>query len=103
MRTHPRAIPVDEAPLTPRSAEVLRVWITDRSGSTVLIAPDVLADAEMFGVLMADAIDHAAKAHAQALDMTQEQAATLIWRGLDRARAAIEGGSTNLDDGGRIN
>ena len=103
MKKHPRAIPIDEAPLTSRSAEVARIWITDRGGSTVLIAPDVLGDAEMFGVLIADAVDHAAKAHAQALDMTEEQAATLIWRGIDRARAAIDGGSTDLDVGGRIN
>jgi hypothetical protein len=98
-----RAIPIDDAPLGDDAAEVARIWITDRGGATVLIDPGVLDDAEMFGVLMADTIDHAARAHAAAMDMTEEQAAALIWRGVDRARGAIARGSNDLDDGGRIN
>ncbi len=98
-----REIPLDDAPLGKDAAEVARVWVTDRGGATVLIDPGVLDDAEMFGVLMADTIDHAAKAHAAAMDMTEEQAAALIWRGVDRARAAIEAGSSDLDKGGRLN
>jgi glyoxylase-like metal-dependent hydrolase (beta-lactamase superfamily II) len=98
-----RAIPLGDAPLGETAAEVARIWITDGGGATVLIDPGVLDDAEMFGVLMADTIDHAAKAHAEAMDMTEEQAAALIWRGVDRARAAIEQGSSDLDQGGRIN
>ena len=98
-----RAIPIDDAPLGDESAEVVRVWVTNGGGATVLIDPGVLDDPEMFGMLMADTIDHAAKAHAAAMDMTEEQAAALIWRGFDRARGAIEQGSSDLDQGGRIN
>jgi hypothetical protein len=98
-----RAIPLDEAPLGDTAAEVARIWITDGGGATVLIDPGVLDDPEMFGVLMADTLDHAARAHAAAMDMSEEQAAALIWRGFDRARTAIERGSHDLDDGGRIN
>ncbi|MFN3432933.1 MAG: DUF5076 domain-containing protein [Sphingomonas sp.] len=87
----PRAIPLSAIPkLTERSAEVARIWITDRAGSTVVIDPGVLADAEMFGVLIADTIGHAAKAHAAALGMSEDEAAALIWRGLDGARPTID-------------
>jgi len=98
-----RAIPLGDAPLGERAAEVARVWVTDGGGATVLIDPGVLGDAEMFGVLMADTIDHAARAHASAMGMREEQAAALIWRGVDRARAAIAAGGGDLDQGGRIN
>ncbi len=68
------------------SAEVARIWVTDRKGSTVIIDAGVLADPEMFGVLMADTIRHAAVAHARALAMPEAEAAALIWRGVDGAR-----------------
>ena len=97
------AIPLGDATLDPGSAEVARIWVTNGAGATVLIDPGVLADAEMFGVLMADTIDHAAKAHAAALTITEEQAAALIWRGVDRARAAIDGGLGDLGATGRLN
>ena len=83
--------------LGPDSAEVARIWVTDGQGSTVLIDAGVLADPEMFGVLMADTIRHAARAHARALDMGEEEAAALIWRGLDGARPVAERGFS-LDD-----
>lgn len=100
---HPRAIPIDDAPIGERSAEVARIWVTDGGGATVLIDPGVLDDAEMFGMLMADTIGHAAKAHAAAMDMTEEQATALIWRGVDDARAASEADGTGRDRGGRLN
>ena len=88
--TNPRKsgeIPMSAAPaLGPDSAEVARIWVTDGQGSTVLIDAGVLADPEMFGVLMADTIRHAAIAHARALGMEEAEAAALIWRGLDGAR-----------------
>ena len=103
-RARLRAIPLDSATtLDAGSAEVARIWITNGAGSTVLIDPNVLGDAEMFGVLMADTIDHAAKAHAAALGITEEQAAVLIWRGVDRARTAIDMGLADLESAGRLN
>ena len=100
-----RAIPVaDVASLGADSAEVARIWITNRKGSTVLIDPGVLSDAEMFGVLMADTIEHAAKAHAAALGITEQQAAALIWRGVDRTRATIDTGNVaDTHPFGRLN
>lgn len=87
----PRAIPLSAIPqLTDKSAEVARIWVTDRGGSTVVIDPGILADAEMFGVLMADTIGHAAKAHAAALGIDADEAAALIWRGLDGARPQVD-------------
>jgi len=89
--TKPRAIPLSAIPhLDDRSAEVARIWITDRAGSTVVIDAGVLADAEMFGVLIADTIAHAARAHAAALGIGEAEAAALIWRGLDGARPDID-------------
>ncbi|USU08749.1 DUF5076 domain-containing protein [Sphingomonadaceae bacterium OTU29MARTA1] len=86
-----RAIPLSAMPnLTDRSAEVARIWITDRAGSTVVIDAGVLSDAETFGVLMADVIGHAAKAHAQLLGLSEDEAAALIWRGLDGARPELD-------------
>jgi hypothetical protein len=64
--THPAAIPLEDAPLTDKSAEVARVWITDGGGSTVFIQPDILEEPEVFGYLMADTIRHAAAAYARA-------------------------------------
>ena len=100
-----RSIPLASASgLGPKSAEVARIWITDRKGSTVLIDAGVLSDAEMFGVLMADTIAHAAKAHAAVLGITEEQAAALIWRGVDTARATIDPDSVvDTNPNGRLN
>ncbi|MEI5686246.1 MULTISPECIES: DUF5076 domain-containing protein [Sphingomonas] len=87
----PRAIPLSAIPdLGARSVEVARIWVTDRAGSTVVIDAGVLADAEMFGVLMADTIRHAAKAHAQALGIDAGEAEALIWRGVDSARPELD-------------
>ena len=99
-----RAIPLDGVTLGKDSAEVARIWITNQRGSTVLIDPGVLSDAEMFGVLMADTIDHAAKAHAHMLGITEAQAAALIWRGVDRARTAIDADNVaDVNPQGRMN
>lgn len=98
-----RAIPVNSVPsIRGDSAEVARIWITNGKGSTVLIDAGVLSDAEMFGVLMADTIGHAARAHAQALELTEEQALALIWRGLDRARRDVDRGPVAAHDIGGL-
>lgn len=63
--TGPRAIALDDGDvLTDASAEVARIWITDGAGSSVWIAAYLLEQPEMFGMLMADTLRHAARAYA---------------------------------------
>ena len=64
--SHPRAIDLgDGGNLTPDSAEVARIWVTDRGGASVWIDAGLLDDPKVFGYLMADTMRHAAQAYAE--------------------------------------
>ena len=50
---HPGAISLDKGDnLTPQSAEVARIWVTNNAGSSVWIDAHVLADPVAFGYLI---------------------------------------------------
>lgn len=70
------------APLTTGSAEVMRVWVTDRAGSTVFIDAGLLEDPHMFGYLVADTVRHAANAYAGTRRLDEGQALQRIVDGL---------------------
>ncbi len=66
---HPGAISLDKGDnLTPQSAEVARIWVTNNAGSSVWIDARVLADPVAFGYLIADTMRHAARAYATTYD-----------------------------------
>ena len=64
-KDHPNSIAQENGDvLTDASAEVARIWITDRAGSSVWIDAGLLEDPHVFGYLMADTMRHAARAYA---------------------------------------
>ena len=80
---HPGAITLEnEEILTDASAEVARIWITDRAGSSVWINAGLLEDPHIFGFLMADTIRHAARAYAGTWNIDEAAALQQIVDGL---------------------
>jgi hypothetical protein len=84
--TAARAISVDDYEFLANSVEVARMWVEDGGPATCLIQPERLANPEMFGMLMVDAIRHAAVAFGQCYAINEEEALRRIWRGLDAER-----------------
>ena len=79
----PREFDIDGvAALGDRSVEAARIWVTDGSGSTVLIDPGVLEDPRVFGYLIADTIRHAAKAYAAVWPVNENKALQAIVDGV---------------------
>ncbi len=71
--------------LTPR--EFLRMWAHEDGPLTCVIEPAALgADPFLFGMAMVDAIRHAAKAYAQAVNVSEEHALERIFEGFDAER-----------------
>ena len=88
------AIAVEDYDFLDQSCEVARLWVEDNGPATCLIQPDRLAQPEMFGMLMVDAIRHGARAFAQAHDIRETEALQRIWSGLEAER---DRNTTNLD------
>lgn len=66
---HPGEIALENGDvLTDASAEVARIWVTDKGGSSVWIDASLLQEPHVFGYLMSDTIRHAARAYAQTWD-----------------------------------
>jgi hypothetical protein len=80
---HKNAINISTAPLGNGSVEVARLWVENRGVATCLIQPDRLATPEMFGTLMVDAVQEAARAFAQLDGIGEDVALDRIWRGLE--------------------
>ena len=59
-----------------------------------------MPEPEMFGMLMADAIRHGARAYA--LEIPGDEAEALIWVGLDAERANGGGDMSTIDPGDRL-
>jgi hypothetical protein len=72
--------------LTEASHEIARLWVTHKGPSTVFINAHSMPDPVMFGMLLADAAHHGAKAYAQAHGITEEEAHDRIWQGLELER-----------------
>jgi hypothetical protein len=84
---HPDAISIDGLDLLDNSVEVARLWVENEGPATCIIQPERLAEPEMFGMLMADAIRHGARAFSQCYGMTEDEALSRIWQGVDAERA----------------
>ena len=89
---HPNEIQIeDENGLNDESFEIMRVWVTHNGGSPVWIRGGVVANPDVLGRVIANAILHTARAHAQATGMPEAEAVAAIRQGVvggldDRAR-----------------
>jgi hypothetical protein len=102
-KDHPNALSLEKGDvLTDDSHEVVRVWITNGAGSSVWIQPGILADARVFGYLMADTVRHAARAYAAAYEMDESEALQAIVDGLAEELREQFGDITTIQEG-RLN
>ncbi|MET0194068.1 MAG: DUF5076 domain-containing protein [Hyphomicrobiaceae bacterium] len=80
---HPHAIDLgDLGNLTENSHEIMRVWVTDRAGSSAWIDSRLLDDPKVFGFLLADTVRHAANAYAETAGLDEGAALQAIVDGL---------------------
>ena len=99
-----REIPLDHGDvLTSESAEVARIWVTNGAGSSVWIRPDVLAEPEHFGYLMADTVRHASRAYAGAWGVDEGRALQAICDGLSAELREQFGEITTISAPGKLN
>jgi len=88
-------IALDNMDFLADSREFARLWAEPGGPMTALINPHHLgADPFLFGMAMVDAMRHAARAWAQAVDIAEADALARIYEGLDAERA---GNTTGLD------
>lgn len=79
---------VPHAALLEDAREFLRMWSKEQGPLTCFIDPARLgADPFLFGMALADAVRHGARAWAQAVNIPVEHAEERIWEGLDAERA----------------
>src|SRR5687767_10991479 len=69
------------------STEIARLWVEDGGPGTFFINAYKMPEPEMFGMMIADTVRHAARAYAHALEISEEEAAEAIWQGADEERA----------------
>ncbi|MDJ0979444.1 MAG: DUF5076 domain-containing protein [Erythrobacter sp.] len=86
-KAHPNSIDIDAFDFLDDSVEVARLWVENNGPATCLIQPDRLEKPEMFGLLLVDTIRHGAKAYSQCYDISEEEALTRIWAGVEMERA----------------
>lgn len=82
------------------SHEIARLWVTHDGPSTVYINVQLLRDPRLFGMLLADAAHHGARAYARTWGITEAEALSLIWQGLDAERTSSGEFETIETDGG---
>ena len=97
----PRGIDISgvAAARTGDPAEVARIRVTDRAGSTMLIDAGVLKDPQASGYLMADTIRRAAKAHAAAWPINEGAALQAIVDGVGQELREQFNAITPIDEG----
>ena len=83
---HPAEISVAGYDFLGQSVEVARLWVEDEGPATCLIQPERLAEPEMFGMLLVDAIRHGARAFSQCYGMSEDEALSRIWQGVEAER-----------------
>lgn len=98
-----REIAVEGIDNLDRSVEVARLWVENAGPATCVIQPERLAKPEMFGMLMVDAIRHAAVAFGQCYGLSEAEALRRIWAGLDTERDYNTSPITTLQDYERPN
>jgi hypothetical protein len=97
------SIKIDELDFLDNSYEVARMWVENGGPATCIIQPERLVEPEMFGMLMVDAIRHAAVAFARCHDISEAEALHRIWSGLDAERDFETSPITTLQNYGRPN
>jgi hypothetical protein len=98
--SHPHAIDLgDLGNLTDQSHEVMRVWVTNNSGSSVWVDAQLLEDPKVFGFLVADLIRHSATAYADTSDLDEATALQGIVDGVITQLREQVVGSTALQPG----
>lgn len=71
------------------SREFLRAWSKEDGPQTFFVSPHGLgADPFLFGMALCDCVEHAARAWARALGISETEALDRIWEGLDAERGA---------------
>ncbi len=87
-----KPIPIDLVPFAEMlggSREFLRAWSKAEGPATFFVNPQGLGtDPALFGIALADCAEHAARAWAQALNISEKEALARIWEGLDAERSA---------------
>jgi Domain of unknown function (DUF5076) len=101
--TSARAIFVDGLEILDNSYEVARLWVENGGPATCIIQPERLVAPEMFGMLMVDAIRHAAVAFSQCYGTSEAEALARIWSGLDAERDYETSPIETLQDYGKPN
>jgi hypothetical protein len=103
IETSARAIFVDGLEILDNSYEVARLWVENGGPATCIIQPERLAEPEMFGMLMVDAIRHAAVAFSQCHGSSEADMLARIWSGLDAERDYETSPIVTLQDYGKPN
>ncbi len=87
-----KPVPIDLVPFADMlggSREFLRVWAKQDGPVSVFVNPrPVGPDPAAFGIALVDCVRHAAMAYANATDLSEKEALTRIWEGLDAERNA---------------
>ena len=97
-------IDVTEYYILDGSREFARLWCEPDGPFTCLIEPRNLGpDPFIFGMAMIDTIRHAARAYAQAVGITEEEALARIYEGFDAERGKHTTGLDTIQDLGEPN
>ena len=85
-------VPIDLVPfagLLTGSREFLRVWARPDDAVLVFVNPRPIgSDPAALGVALVDVVRHGAATYARATGISEQEALTRIWQGLDAERAA---------------
>jgi Domain of unknown function (DUF5076) len=84
------------------SVEVARLWVQNQGPGTFIINAYRMPDARMFGMMITDTVRHASRAYAQALGISEAQAAASIWHGVDAERENHTTELETLEKGERL-
>ena len=96
---HPGAIDVAGMDWLDNSREFARLWVEPDGPMTALINPHHLGpDPFLFGMATVDAIRHAARAWAQAVNISEEEALARIFEGFDAERGNNTTGLDTIQD-----
>lgn len=83
----PGEIDVSDLDFLDNAQEFARLWYTADDGMVFLIDPHNLGpDPFMFGMALVDAARHGAKAYAQSVNISEDEAMARIWEGFDAER-----------------
>ena len=88
-------------PVLEGSVEVARLWVKPAGPATFLLDTKRLASPEMFGMLITDCVRTAATAYAKALSISEGEALSRIWEGLDAERGKPTTETTVIEPDGR--